>query len=175
MTCREKPVFYTEYHQEIAGYIADFGGRVLEAVSYVVEGRITRSDLVRIIGRHHLIDRLGGRASGFFKNMADYIAQSQFPFNRNSLSEESLLKLTTHISGLFKGNPLLIPREITSQILKLCKKGGNGCLCLDISDIENNFDIIEEVGRFAQEKAERKQEQNRAANQKYKKNKKKKE
>lgn len=45
-------------------------------------------------------------------------------------------------------------------------------LCLDISDIENNIDIIEEVGRFSEEKAERKQEQNRAANQKYKKKKK---
>lgn len=173
MTCEEKPAFYNEYHQEIAGYIADFGGWVLQAVAYVVEGRITQRDLVRIITRHRLIRRLGGLGMGFFTHIAAFIAQARFPFNRNTLSADNFATLTAHIAAMFQDNPQLVAEDIAKQVVKLCKKDSDGLLCLDITDYKNNIDIIGEVKRLAAAKAERKRAQNRAANKKYKKNKKK--
>ena len=173
MQCKEKPAFYNDDHQEIAGYIADFGGWILEAVAYVVEGRITRRDLQRIVTRHRLIRRLGGLGLEFFKHISDYIAQARFPFNRNTLSEDNFAALTAHIAGLIEGKPQLVAEDIAKQVVKLCKKDSDGLLCLDIADYKNNIDILEEVEQLAAAKAERKRAQNRAANKKYKQGKKK--
>lgn len=164
---------YNDDHQEIAGYIADYGGWILEAVAYVVEGRITRRDLQRIVTRHRLIRRLGGLGLEFFKHISDYIAQARFPFNRNTLSEDNFAALTAHIAGLIEGKPQLVAEDIAKQVVKLSKKDSDGLLCLDIADYKNNIDILEEVEQLAAAKAERKRAQNRAANRKYKQGKKK--
>ena len=139
----------------------------------MVEGRITQRDLIRIITRHRLIRRLGGLGLDFFTHISDYIAQARFPFNRNTLSADNFATLTAHIAAMFKDNPQLVAEDIAKQVVKLCKKDSDGLLYLDIADYKNNIDIIGEVKRLAAAKAERKRAQNRAANKKYKKNKKK--
>ena len=173
MTCEEKPAFYNEYHQEIAGYIAYFGRDILEALAYVVNGKITKSDLMRLLTRHRLIDKLGGLGIDFFTHISDFIANARYPFNRNTLSAGNFAALTTHIAGMIKGKPKLVAEDIAKQVVKLCKKDSDGLLCLDIEDYTNNIDILEEVEQLAAAKVERKRAQNRAANRKYKKNKKK--
>lgn len=109
----------------------------------------------------------------FFTHIAAFIAQARFPFNRNTLSADNFATLTAHIAAMFQDNPQLVAEDIAKQVVKLCKKDSDGLLCLDITDYKNNIDIIGEVKRLAAAKAERKRAQNRAANKKYKKNKKK--
>ena len=139
----------------------------------MVNGKIKKSDLMRLLTRHRLIDKLGGLGMGFFTHIAAFIAQSRFPFNRNTLSAGNFAVLTAHIAGMIKGKPQLVAEDIAKQVVKLSKKDSDGLLCLDIADYTNNIDILEEVEKLAAAKVERKRAQNRAANKKYKKNKKK--
>jgi len=159
--------FYTDYHREIASSLLKYGRGYLMCEEYVYEGVITRGDLRRIIARRNLIAMLDGRGMDFFAHMADFINTSALPFNRNALSKGNFAILTEHIASMFRDRPLTVAEEIARRVVALCRKDRNGLLRLDLDDFDPGINIIEEVKRLVEEKAERKRMQNRGANRKY--------
>lgn len=170
--CEYEPKYYNEYHQEIAGYIAEFGERILEAVNYVVEGEITRRDLGRIIAVRRLIDKLDGVGLDFFTHISAFIENAHYPFNRNKLSAENFSALTSHIADMMAVPAQSVAEDIAQKVVILGKKDAKGLMCLDVPELTNNIDVIEEVKALADAKAASKKEQNRKANRKYKQTKK---